>query len=185
MVWTQVENDFFFLDSTQMESSIQVQAALQLEGMIEVDDLFEFDDDQSKMVVRNINNPASTTSAARPKSPHVPIRGISYAIGAGYLSQLKFPSEAGRYYYLIGITTEPVNMYCTTLSYFDSQQKSLLAIKAYQYDLGIPNLTKNLKVMKWAPNIISFWKTYIGAKNILLIYLIREDPVGTQPPPAL
>ena len=63
--------------------------------------------------------------------------------------------------------------------------KALLAIKASQSDLGIPKLTKNLKVMKWAPTIITFWTTYIGARNVPLIYLIREDPAVTHPPPAL
>ena len=48
MVWTQIETDFFFLDATQMGSSIPFQNALQLEGIIEVDDLFAFDDDQCK-----------------------------------------------------------------------------------------------------------------------------------------
>ena len=39
--------------------------------------------------------------------------------------------------------------------------------------------------MKWAPTIIIFWTTYIDARNVPLTYLIREDPVITQPPPAL
>ena len=72
-----------------------------------------------------------------------------------------------------------------TLSYFDFQWKSLLAIKASQYDSGIPNLTKNLKAMKWAPTIIAFWNTYIGARNVPLTYLIRDNTVVTHPPPAL
>ena len=124
-------------------------------------------------------------SVSRPKSPPVPIQGISYAIGARLLSRFKVASEAGRYYDLIGRTTGPVNMACTTLSYFDFQLKALLAIKASQSDLGIPKLTKNLKVMHWAPTIIAFWTTYIGARNVPLTYLIWEYPVVTQPPPAL
>ena len=39
--------------------------------------------------------------------------------------------------------------------------------------------------MKWAPNIITFWTTFIGAINVPLIYFIREDPAVTPPPPAL
>ena len=65
-----------------MGLSIPVQDALQMEVIIGVDDLLEFDDDQWKTVVSNLNNPASTMSVARPKAPPVPIRGISYAIGA-------------------------------------------------------------------------------------------------------
>ena len=57
MVGTQIETDFFFLDSTQIGLSIPFQAALQLEGIIEVYDLLEFDDDQWKTVVRNLKNP--------------------------------------------------------------------------------------------------------------------------------
>ena len=72
-----------------------------------------------------------------------------------------------------------------TLFYFDFQWKDLLAIKASQSDSGIPNLTKNIKVMKWAQTIIAFWNTYIGARNVPLTYLIREDPAVTHPPPAL
>ena len=139
---------------------------------IEVDDLLEFDDYQWKTVVSNLKNPESTMSVSRPKSPPVPIQGISCAIGAIFLSRFKVASEAGRYYDLIGRTTGPVNMACTTLSYFDFQLKALLAIKASQSDLGIPKLTKNLKVMHWAPTIIAFWTTYIGARNVPLTYLI-------------
>ena len=73
----------------------------------------------------------------------------------------------------------------TTLSYFDFQWKALLAIKASQYDSGIPKLANNIKVMKWAPTIIDFWTTYIGGRNVPLTYLIREDPAVTQPPPVL
>ena len=82
MVWTQTETYFFFPDATQMGLSIPVQASLQLEWIIEVDDLLEFDDDQWKTVFGNLKNPASTMIVARPNSPPVPIRGISYAIGA-------------------------------------------------------------------------------------------------------
>ena len=39
--------------------------------------------------------------------------------------------------------------------------------------------------MKWAPTIIAFWTTYIGAINLTLTYFILEDPEFTQPPPAL
>ena len=116
MVWTQLETDLFSLDATQMGLSIPVQAALQLEVIIEIDDLLEFDDDQWKTVVRNIKNMASTMSVDRPKSPPVPIRGISYAIGKISLSLLKVASEVGRYYDSIGRTTGPVNMAWTTLS---------------------------------------------------------------------
>ena len=89
MVWTQIETDFLFLYATQMGLSIPVQADLHLKGIIEVDDLLEFDDDQWKTVVSNLKNPASAMSVGRPKAPHVPIQGISYAIGARSLSPLK------------------------------------------------------------------------------------------------
>ena len=153
--------------------------------MIEVDDLLESDDNQRYTVVRNLKNPAITISVARPKSPPVPIRGISYAIGARSLSLLKVASKTGRYYDSIGRTTGPINMAWTTLSYFYFHWKALLSIKAFQYDLGVPKLTNNLKVMKWAPTIIAFWSTYIGARNVPLTYLIREGPAVTQTPPAL
>ena len=39
--------------------------------------------------------------------------------------------------------------------------------------------------MKWAPTIIAFWTTYIGARNVPLTNFIREDPAVTHPPPAL
>ena len=185
MVWTKIETDFFFLDANQMGLSIPVQAALQMEVIIEVDDLLEFDDEQWKTVVSNLKNLASTMSVARPKSPPVPIRGISYAIGERSLSRSKFASKAGRYYDSIGRTTGPVNMAWTTLSYFDFQWKSLLAIKASQSDLGIPKLTQNLKVMKWARTFIALWTIYIGARNVPLTYLIIEDPTVTQPSPSL
>ena len=51
--------------------------------------------------------------------------------------------------------------------------------------MGIPNKTNNIKVTKRVPTIIAFWTTYIGARNVPLIYLIREDPAVTQPPLAL
>ena len=121
MVWNQIKTYFLFLDATQMGLPIAVQAVLQLEGIIEVDDLLEFDDEQWKTVVSNLKNLASTTSASQPKSPPVLIQGISYAIGARYLSRLKVASEAGRYYDLIGRTTGPFNMAWTNLSYFDFQ----------------------------------------------------------------
>ena len=70
----------------------------------------------------------------------------------------------------------------TTLSYFDFHFKYLLAVKASQSDLGIPKLTKNLKLMKWAPTIIAFCTTYIGARNVPLTYFIQEDPAVTQSP---
>ena len=124
-------------------------------------------------------------SVAQPKSPPVPIQSISYDIGEIYLSWFNVASEAGCYYDSIGRTTGPVNMDWTTLSYFDFQWKALLDIKASQSDLVIPKLTKNLKFMKWAPTIISFWTTYIGARNVPLKYLIQEDPAVTQPLPAL
>ena len=171
MVWTQIESNFFFLDATQIGLSIPVQAYLQLKVIIEVDDLLEFDDDQWKTVVSNLKNPESTMGVAWPKSPPVPIRGISYAIGENSLSLLKVASEAVRYHDSIGRTTVPVNMAWTTLSYFDFQWKALLSIKASQSDSAIPRLTKNLKVMKWAPTIIAFWTTYIGAINLPLTYL--------------
>ena len=119
MVWTQIETDLFFLDSTQMGLLIPVQSAIQLERIIEVDDLLEFDDDQWKMVVSNIKNPESTMSVAWPKSAPASIWGIRYAIGTRYLSQLKVASESGCYYDSIGRTTGPVNMAWNTLSYFD------------------------------------------------------------------
>ena len=71
------------------------------------------------------------------------------------------------------------------LSYFYFQWKAILAIKASQSYSEIPNLTKNLEVIKWAPTIFDFWTTYIGARNVPLTYLIWEYPVVTQPPPAL
>ena len=116
MEWTQIETDFFSLDATQMGLSIIFQADLQLKWIIDVDDLLEFDDDQWKTVVINLRNQKSTMSIARPKSPPVPIWGISYVIGERSLSQLKVASKAGRYYDSIGRTTEPVNMTWTTLS---------------------------------------------------------------------
>ena len=72
-----------------MGLSIPVQAVLKMEGIIEVDDLLKFDDEKWKTVVSNLKNPGRTMSIARPKDPPVPIRGISYAIGARYLSRLK------------------------------------------------------------------------------------------------
>ena len=35
--------------------------------------------------------------------------------------------------------------------------------------------------MKWAPTIIAFWTTYIGARNLPLTYSIRKDHAVTQP----
>ena len=113
---------------------IPVQAALQLEGIIEVDDLLEFDDDQWKTVVSNLKNPASIMSVARPKYPPVPIRGISYVIGARYLSRLKVSIKEGCHYDSIGRNNGPDNMAWTNLFYFDLQRKALLAIKASQSD---------------------------------------------------
>ena len=131
-----------------MGLSIPGQADIQLEGVIQVDDLLEFDDDQCKNVARNLKIPASMMSVTRPKSPPAPVRGISYSIGAIYLSRLKVASEVDHYYDSIGRTTVPINMAWTTLSYFDFEWKALFAIKSSQSGSGIPNLTKNLKVMK-------------------------------------
>ena len=94
---------------SQMGLSISVQDSLQLEVIIEVDDLLEFDDEQWKTVVSNLKNLASTMSVSRPKSPPVPIRGISYAIGERSLSRSKCASKAGCYYDLIGRTNGTVN----------------------------------------------------------------------------
>ena len=91
----------------------------------------------------------------------------------------------GCYYDSICRTTVPVSMAWTNLYYLDFQWKSLLSVKASQFDSGIPKLTKNLKFMKWAPTIIAFWTTYIGARNVPLTYFIQEDPSVTQPPPEL
>ena len=139
MVWTQIETDFFFLDATQMILSIPVQAALQMEGIIEADDLLEFDNDQWKTVVSNLKNPASTMSVGRTKYPPVPIRGISYAIGARYLSRLNVVIEAGRYYDSIGRTTGPVNMAWTLISNGNLSLPSKLPnlIQEYQSSLII------------------------------------------------
>ena len=63
-----------------------------MEVIVEVDDLLQFGDEQWKTVVSNLKNPERTMSVARLKSPHVPIWGISYAIGVWYLSKLKVAS---------------------------------------------------------------------------------------------
>ena len=81
-MWNQIETNFFFLDATQMGLSIPVQSDIQLEGIIEGDELLEFDDEQRETVVRNLKDPEITMSVSRPKSPPVPIWGISYTIGA-------------------------------------------------------------------------------------------------------
>ena len=81
-----------------------------------MDDLLEFDDEQWETVSSNLKNPAITMSVARTKFPPVPIRGISYAIGARSLSRLKVASKAGCYYDLIGRTNGTVNMAWTALS---------------------------------------------------------------------
>ena len=39
--------------------------------------------------------------------------------------------------------------------------------------------------MRLAPTIVAFWTTYIGARNVPLTYLIREDPAVTHPSPSL
>ena len=159
-----------------------VRVALVNEGIVSVNNLAEFRKNHWHQVVTNLKYPASFPD---PDNNGKFIRSPTITLGVKSLERLKVASEAARYYEAIGRTLTPGNMnFTTTLRTLELQWQSLCDHSDGPL-LSVPNITRNVKVVKWASSMQDFWGTVIGFRKSPLTYIVREIAKVTMLPPPL
>ena len=106
-------------------------------------------------------------------------------LGAKSFEHLKVALEAAMYYEATGLPLTPGNMNFTTiLRTFELQWRSLCDCSDSPLP-SVPNITRDVKVMKWASEMKDFWGTVIGVRNAPLEYIIWEIAKVLMLPPLL
>lgn len=165
MVLTAAQTTAFFRQPAQMGLPATTIAQMAQEGIETVEDLSEFtkeDIDNLASTLRKMSAPG-----ARPAA--------NFTFGAKSQKRLAVAAEIVRYYEVVGRPLSATNMkWSDTLKNFEIQWKSIKDRKDRDKP-ETPKITKNTTVMKWAEAFKDHCHRIIGARNIALIYVIRQD----------
>jgi hypothetical protein len=171
MVLTNQQTTAFFEEAAQMGLAQETRAALALEGIVAVDDLVEFKDDDIKQIAANLRRPAA---------------GQPLVFGAKSQNRLKAAAKLLRYYEMVGRTTTSVNVrYDPTVKRFSDHWEALEDRKKEDTP-DIPKISRALPVTKWTEAFTDFLHRVLGARLIVLYYVIRADVAvpAAEPPMA-
>ena len=170
MVFTVALATAFFCAPNQMGLANNVQVVLVNKGIVSFINLAEFRKNHWHQFVTNLKYPASLPD---PDNDGQFIRAPTITLGVKSLERLKVASEAARYYEATGrpLTLGNKN-FTTTLRTFELQWR-FLCDRSDAPLPSVPNITRNVKVMKWASSMQYFWDTVIGFQNspFLQVYL--------------
>ena len=178
------EINAFFTERLQMAiPQATVNGGLMTEGISTVEDLGEFEDKDFKAILDNLRRPGGTIPDPANANNRIPTP--SYVIGAKSLKRLKIAAAAVRYYETVGRECTAENMhYQNVLKNFGEQWEAIMQ-KEGEDELEVPKITRSLLIVRWTESFEDFLHRVIGSRHIALSYLIRENVVPVNPPPAL
>ena len=180
MVFTVALATALFCGTNQMGLENNARVSLVDEGIISVNNLAEFRKNHWHQVVKNLKYLASLTDLDYNGQF---IWAPTITLGAKPLECLKVASESARYFEATGCPLTPGSMnFTTTLWTFELQWWSLCD-RSNSTPPSVLNITRNVKVMKWASSMPEFWGTVIGVQNTPLAYIVLGDRGGTYGPP--
>ena len=165
MPLTNAQTTSFFENASQMAIPRATVQQMGSEGITSVDDLSEFSKE-------NIDNLASSLR----KTPRPAPATGNFVLGAKSQKRLIVAADAVRYYETVGRPLTAANMkWSQVLSNFEIQWKSITD-RSSKDPPETPKITKGTTVMKWSEAFKDHCHQYIGARNIALAYVIRENP---------
>ena len=152
------------------------------EGIDSVDSLIDIDKNVFADIASNLRKPGGTMPD--PNDPNHQVPQTPFIISGMSLQKLQVASIAVSYYKTIDRELTPVNMhYTNVLKDFYLQWKGLEE-KKKEDEPKVPVITKGLLITKWTDTFNDFCWKVIGARNIPLSYVIRENAlVDPNPPP--
>ena len=155
MVLTNAQIQAFFTEATQMAIPAASVAEINNEGINGPEDLDEYDEDMIDDIA----------SAAR-RAP--------YVFGAKSIYRVKITSHLVRYYNQVGRPITHTNVKWTSVGKNFAVEWKTLQDKKEQDDPEIPSL-QGTTVMKWMEAFQDWCSQVLGAQNVPLSYVIRED----------
>ena len=164
MPLTNAQTISFFETASQMAIPRATVQQMMNEGIGSVDDLSEF----TKESIDNLASSLRKTLKTAPETGH-------FILGAKSQKRLTIAAEAVRYYETVDRPLCAANMkWNQVLSNFEIQWKSVTE-RSKKDPPETPKITKGTTVMKWSEAFKDHCHQYIGARNIALAYVIRDD----------
>lgn len=184
MVWTNQQTNAFFQDISQMGIPALTQERLATyENIVSVESLMDIDKDAFSDIASNLRKPGGTMPD--PNDPTLRVPQTPFIISAMSLQKLQVASIAASYYKTIGRELTHTNMhYSNVLRDFYLQWKALEE-RRKEDDPKVPIVSKGLAITKWTDTFNDFCWKVVGARNIPLAYVIRENAVVSPNPEPL
>jgi hypothetical protein len=169
MVWTQQQTTAFWEGANQMALPTNVVESIANDGITSIDSLADFYEANLRTIQKRVNRDDTL----------------------GHFGELSFmrlatACHAVRYYKTTARTISPGMMrWQHTLKNFHDGLKALQALMEKAAP-EIPRISRAMPVMKWAPAFEIVMESTYGTRDFLpLMYVIRKEPIPTDPPPAL
>ena len=153
------------------------------ENIISVESLMDVNKDAFSDIASNLRKPGGTMPD--PNDPTLRVPQTPFIILAMSLQKLQVASIAASYYKTIGRELTYMNMhYSNVLKDFHLQWKALEE-RRKEDDPKVPIVSKGLAITKWTDTFNDFCWKVVGARNIPLAYVIRENAVVSPNPEPL
>ena len=182
MPWTNAQTTAFFQANNQMGIPAETRERIKDEGIENVGDLIDFDKEAIKLIAESLQRPAGRI--LDPNDPDATIPTPPFVFGAKSQKRLVEASAMVRFYDTISRELTPANMrYEPIIRNFGQQWKSLQDRKDGEKP-KVPELTRELGVLRWSEAFSDYLDRAIGVRCAPLSYVTRTDavPVGDIPP---
>ena len=182
MVLTAAQITAFFTDADQMGMPQRTVNQLANKGIASPSNLVDFKKDTLAMVAENLRHPGGREPNPDPNAaPGSTIPTQPYIFSAKSQQRLLAVSNIVWYYQDTGRTLTAANIrYDPVVRNFQQQYKALQE-RAKEDPPEVPKITKALPVLKWAEAFDDHLMRVIGACNIPLAYVTREEVVPQGP----
>ena len=184
MVFTALQTTAFFTDAAQMGLPARTRTFLDIEeGIDSVASLGSFlDKDIWDQVLSNARKPPQVVNPPAGDAGHVAGLAVGalmnqapYRVSAKSLLRLMISATAVLYYEQTGRALTAANMHWNRVKNFKVQYDTIAAKKKHGETLEVPVVGANLGIVKWIEAYTSYASQYVGVRNAVLLYIIRDE----------
>ena len=153
------------------------------EGIDSVASLSNFlDKDIWDQVLANARKPPQVVNPPAGDAGHVAGLAVGalmnqapYRVSAKSLLRLKISATAVSYYEQTGRALTAANMHWNRVKNFKVQYDTIAAKKKHGETLDVPVVGANLGIVKWIEAYTSYASQYVGVRDAVLLYIIRDE----------
>ena len=177
MVLTSAQTTASFEHADQMGITHVTVVELQSEGITSVSDLADFNKDSLQQLADNLRCPGGRVPNPNPAAqPGSTIPTPPFVFGAKSQRRIAVACDLANYYRTLGRDLTAANLQWNTVMKNFNVQWTTLKEKKGEDSPETPKISKALPVIKWTEVFQDFLNRKIGNRNILLAYIIRDEP---------